>query len=37
MLLGTVLHPRGNITVEIVKAGLAKVADWTLAMLPRGD
>lgn len=35
MLLGTVLHPRGNITVEIVKAGLAKVADWTLAMLPK--
>eukprot|EP00602_Paraphysomonas_sp_CaronLab_P001201 CAMPEP_0185019232 /NCGR_PEP_ID=MMETSP1103-20130426/1860_1 /TAXON_ID=36769 /ORGANISM="Paraphysomonas bandaiensis, Strain Caron Lab Isolate" /LENGTH=865 /DNA_ID=CAMNT_0027549435 /DNA_START=359 /DNA_END=2956 /DNA_ORIENTATION=- len=35
VLLGTVLHPKGNITVEIVKAGLAKVADWTLAVLPR--
>jgi hypothetical protein len=37
MLLGTVLHPRGNITEQILKAGLAKVADWTLALLPKGN
>lgn len=35
MLLGTVLHPRGNISEQLLKAGLAKVADWTLALLPR--
>lgn len=35
MLLGTVLHPRGNITEQLLKAGLAKVADWTLALLPK--
>jgi hypothetical protein len=29
------LYGQGNITVELVKAGLARVADWTLASLPR--
>lgn len=35
MLLGTVLHAKGNITVEVLRAGLGRVADWTLALLPK--
>lgn len=34
-LLVTVSHPKGNITLELVKAGLGKIADWTLALLPK--
>jgi endonuclease YncB( thermonuclease family) len=26
---------QGNLTLELVKAGLGKIADWTLALLPR--
>ena len=32
-VLGSVLHPKGNIAVEMVKNGLAKVADRSLAAL----
>ena len=28
-LLGTVLHPAGNVSVELVKVGLARVVDWS--------
>ena len=28
-LLGTVIHPAGNISVELVKVGLARVVDWS--------
>ena len=37
VVLGTVLHPKGNIAVEIVRAGLARVADRkeSLQALPR--
>lgn len=28
-LLGTVLHPQGNMSVELVKVGLARVVDWS--------
>lgn len=34
-VLGSVLHPKGNIAVEMVKNGLAKVADRSLAALSR--
>ena len=34
-VLGSVLHPKGNIAVEMVKNGLAKVADRSLAALNR--
>lgn len=34
-VLGKIIHPIGKcITQELVKAGLAKVADWSLASLP---
>jgi staphylococcal nuclease domain-containing protein 1 len=32
-VLGSVLHPKGNIAVEMVKNGLAKVTDRSLAAL----
>lgn len=28
-LLGTIIHPAGNISVELVKVGLARVVDWS--------
>ncbi|KAL1500074.1 hypothetical protein AB1Y20_012749 [Prymnesium parvum] len=28
-LLGTVLHPQGNMSVELVKVGLARVVEWS--------
>jgi len=28
-LLGTIVHPAGNISVELVKVGLARVVDWS--------
>lgn len=34
-VLGSVLHPKGNIAVEMVKNGLAKVADRSLAALTK--
>ena len=34
-LMVTVLHPKGNISVEIVRAGLGRVADWSLVFLSR--
>jgi staphylococcal nuclease domain-containing protein 1 len=34
-VLGSVLHPKGNIAVEMVKNGLAKVADRPLAALDK--
>lgn len=36
-VLGSVLHPKGNIAVEMVKNGLAKVADRSLAALAKYD
>lgn len=29
-LFGSVLHPQGNMSVELVKVGLARVVDWSL-------
>lgn len=34
-MYGAILHPKGNISVELVKNGLAKVSDKTLALLDR--
>lgn len=33
-LLGTVLHTQGNISIELVKVGLARVVDWSSQMTP---
>jgi len=33
-LLGTILHPAGNISVELVKVGLARVVDWSSQVCP---
>ena len=32
-LVGTLLHPNGNIALFLLKEGLAKCVDWTLALL----
>ena len=31
--VGTVLHPKGNIGVELLKNGLARVSDWSARMM----
>lgn len=36
-LVGTVLHPRGNIGAEILKKGLGRISDWTIRMMAPGD
>jgi len=36
VLLGTVLHSQGNISLELVKVGLARVADWSAQMCENG-
>ena len=33
-LLGSVLHPAGNISVELVKLGFARVVDWSSQVCP---
>lgn len=33
-LLGTVIHPAGNVSVELVKVGLARVVDWSAQVCP---
>ena len=35
--VGTVHHPRGNIAVELLKAGLARVSDWSARMMDSKD
>ncbi len=35
--VGTVHHPRGNIGVELLKKGLARVSDWSARMLNPHD
>ncbi|CAF1326718.1 unnamed protein product, partial [Didymodactylos carnosus] len=32
-LVGTVLHPKGNIALHLLKEGLAKCSDWSIALL----
>lgn len=36
-LVGTVHHPRGNISAEILKNGLGRISDWTVRMMSPGD
>jgi staphylococcal nuclease domain-containing protein 1 len=36
-IVGTIHHPRGNIAVELLKAGLAKISDWSVRMLNTAD
>lgn len=33
---GRMEHPRGNIAIELLKAGLAKLQDWSGNFLPAG-
>jgi len=35
--VGSILHPKGNIAVELVKNGLAKMSDWSLRMMSPVD
>jgi staphylococcal nuclease domain-containing protein 1 len=35
--VGTIHHPRGNIAVELLKNGLAKMSDWSVRMLSPMD
>jgi staphylococcal nuclease domain-containing protein 1 len=35
-LVGTVLHPNGNIALHLLKEGLAKCVDWNLTLLQQG-
>ncbi|CAF1488719.1 unnamed protein product [Rotaria sp. Silwood1] len=35
-LLGTLLHPNGNIALYLLKEGLAKCVDWSLTLLQQG-
>ncbi len=36
-LVGTVHHPRGNISSEVLKNGLGRISDWTIRMMSPGD
>eukprot|EP00577_Skeletonema_sp_RCC1716_P002625 CAMPEP_0113438738 /NCGR_PEP_ID=MMETSP0013_2-20120614/38104_1 /TAXON_ID=2843 ORGANISM="Skeletonema costatum, Strain 1716" /NCGR_SAMPLE_ID=MMETSP0013_2 /ASSEMBLY_ACC=CAM_ASM_000158 /LENGTH=930 /DNA_ID=CAMNT_0000329469 /DNA_START=47 /DNA_END=2839 /DNA_ORIENTATION=- /assembly_acc=CAM_ASM_000158 len=36
-LVGTVHHPRGNISAEILKNGLGRISDWTVRMMSPGE
>lgn len=33
-LIGTVLHPNGNIAVYLLREGLAKCVDWNMTLIP---
>ena len=35
-LVGTLLHPKGNIALHLLKEGLAKCVDWSLTLLQPG-
>ena len=35
--VGTVHHPAGNIAVELLKNGLARITDWTVRMMGSAD
>ena len=36
-LVGTIHHPRGNISAEILKNGLGRISDWTVRMMSPGE
>jgi len=35
--VGTVHHPAGNIAIELLKSGLARMTDWSVRLMPAGD
>jgi staphylococcal nuclease domain-containing protein 1 len=35
--VGTVHHPKGNIAVELLKSGLAKMSDWSVRLMSPSD
>eukprot|EP00529_Nitzschia_sp_RCC80_P041560 CAMPEP_0113522986 /NCGR_PEP_ID=MMETSP0014_2-20120614/45476_1 /TAXON_ID=2857 /ORGANISM="Nitzschia sp." /LENGTH=953 /DNA_ID=CAMNT_0000421069 /DNA_START=13 /DNA_END=2874 /DNA_ORIENTATION=- /assembly_acc=CAM_ASM_000159 len=35
--VGSILHPKGNIAVEVLKNGLGKMSDWSLRMMNPSD
>ncbi|KAG7367213.1 staphylococcal nuclease-like protein [Nitzschia inconspicua] len=35
--VGSILHPKGNIAVELLKNGLAKMSDWSVRMMDPAD
>jgi staphylococcal nuclease domain-containing protein 1 len=35
--VGSILHPKGNIAVELLKNGLAKMSDWSVRMMNAAD
>lgn len=35
--VGTIHHPRGNIAVELLKNGLAKISEWSVRMMDMND
>lgn len=35
--VGAVLHPKGNIAVELLKNGLGRMSDWTVRMMSPAD
>ena len=35
-LVGTVLHPNGNIAEALVRDGLAKIVDWSIPLVTNG-
>jgi staphylococcal nuclease domain-containing protein 1 len=36
-VVGTIHHPAGNISAELLKAGLGRMADWSVRMMPVGE
>ena len=35
--VGTIHHPKGNIAVELLKSGLAKISDWSIRLMNPAD
>lgn len=35
--VASILHPKGNIAVELLKNGLARISDWSLRLMPSSD
>ena len=35
--VGSILHPKGNIAVELLKNGLARMSDWSLRMMSSSE
>lgn len=37
LAVGTLHHPAGNIAVELLKNGLARMTDWSVRLMPAGE